>query len=86
MLQGRTCIQQPPVWGQVLVFIVIGLILFIFPLMHLERSVLSGYAVTLLYLMTPLQVIMNSLPQLTRANVALNKVNELGLTLTSEGF
>jgi putative ATP-binding cassette transporter len=35
--------------------------------------------------MTPLQVIMNSLPQLTRANVALNKVEELGFTLASQG-
>ena len=46
---------------------------------------LTGYALTLLYLMTPLQVIMNSLPQLTRANVALNKANELGFTLASQG-
>jgi putative ATP-binding cassette transporter len=73
-------------WGQVLVFIVIGLILFIFPSIHnLDRTMLTGYALTLLYLMTPLQVIMNSLPQLTRANVALNKVNELGFTLGSQG-
>jgi len=35
--------------------------------------------------MTPLQVIMNNLPQLTRANVALNKVNELGFSLASQG-
>jgi len=73
-------------WGQVLVFIVIGLILFIFPAIHrLDRAMLTGYALTLLYLMTPLQIIMNSLPQLTRANVALNKVNELGFTLASQG-
>jgi putative pyoverdin transport system ATP-binding/permease protein len=73
-------------WGQVLVFIVVGLILFIFPSMHnFDRAMLTGYALTLLYLMTPLQVIMNSLPQLTRANVALNKVTELGFSLAKEG-
>jgi putative pyoverdin transport system ATP-binding/permease protein len=73
-------------WGQVLVFIVVGLILFIFPSMHnFDRAMLTGYALTLLYLMTPLQVIMNSLPQLTRADVALNKVNELGFSLASQG-
>jgi putative ATP-binding cassette transporter len=33
--------------------------------------------------MTPLQVVMNMLPQLTRANVALKKVKELGFTLES---
>jgi len=31
----------------------------------LDRATLTGYALTLLYLMTPVQVIMNSLPQLT---------------------
>jgi len=68
------------------VFNVIGLILFIFPSMHhLDRAMLTGYAITLLYLMAPLQVIMNSLPPLSRANVALNKVNELGFTLASQG-
>src|SRR5262249_21765727 len=39
----------------------------------------------LLYLMTPLQVIMNSLPNLGRANVALQKVEKLGLELTEKG-
>src|SRR5438270_788049 len=68
------------------VAIVIGLILFIFPKMHsLDRALLTGYALTLLYLMTPLQVTMNSLPLLTRANVALNKVNEMGFSLASQG-
>lgn len=83
---GQNLYTAAASWGQVLVFIVIGLILFIFPSMHpLDRAMLTGYALTLLYLMTPLQVIMNSLPQLTRANVALTKVNELGFTLASQG-
>ncbi|HEY6351945.1 MAG TPA: cyclic peptide export ABC transporter [Candidatus Angelobacter sp.] len=73
-------------WGQVLVFIVIGLILFVLPTIRsLTGPMLIGYVLTLLYLMTPLQVIMNTLPQLTRANVALNTVNELGFTLASQG-
>lgn len=83
---GQNLYTAASSWGQVLVFIVIGLILLVFPTMHhLDRAMLTGYALTLLYLMTPLQVIMNSLPQLTRANVALNKVNDLGFTLASQG-
>jgi putative pyoverdin transport system ATP-binding/permease protein len=83
---GQNLYTAAASWGQVLVFIVIGLILFIFPTMHnLDRAMLTGYSLTLLYLMAPLQVIMNSLPQLTRANVALNKVKELGFTLASQG-
>src|SRR5947209_15253914 len=83
---GQNLYTAASSWGQVLVFIVIGLILFIFPKMHsLDRALLTGYALTLLYLMTPLQVTMNSLPLLTRANVALNKVNEMGFSLASQG-
>lgn len=71
-------------WGQTLVFIVIGLYLFVFPSAnHFSSSTLMGYTLALLYLMTPLQVIMNGLPQLGRANVALQSVEKLGLTLAN---
>jgi putative ATP-binding cassette transporter len=83
---GQNLYTAAASWGQVLVFIVVGLILFVFPLIHnLDRAMLTGYALTLLYLMTPLQVIMNNLPPLTRADVALSKVNELGFTLANQG-
>ena len=72
-------------WGQTLVFIVIGLYLFFLPtIRHLETATLTGYTLALLYLMTPLQVIMNTLPQLGRANVALRTVDELGFSLASD--
>lgn len=70
-------------WGQTLVFIVIGLYLFVLPASsHFTTPVLIGYTLALLYLMTPLQVIMNSLPQIGRATVALKTVEQLGLTLS----
>jgi len=73
-------------WGQTLVFVVIGLIVFTLPKFeHINGLTLTGYAIALLYLMTPLQVIMNMIPSIGRANVALNKVRELGFSLTSQG-
>jgi putative ATP-binding cassette transporter len=73
-------------WGQILVFVVIGLILFALPaLQSVDTLTLTGYTITLLYLMTPLQVIMNTVPGLSRASVSLNRVEELGLTLDSFG-
>jgi putative pyoverdin transport system ATP-binding/permease protein len=73
-------------WGQALVFVVIGLVLFaLTSVWSLDPTALTGYTITLLYLMTPLQVIMNSLPNLGRANVALQKVEKLGLELTTKG-
>ncbi|MGB9177754.1 MAG: cyclic peptide export ABC transporter [Pyrinomonadaceae bacterium] len=71
-------------WGQLLVFIVIGLLLFVMPNVgSVSALALTGYTLTILYMMTPLQVIMNTLPNIGRANVALNKVEELGLTLAA---
>lgn len=73
-------------WGQVLVFVLIGLIVFGLPRgQNLSSATLVGYALTLLYLMTPLQVTMNTLPALTRANIALKTVSEFGFTLATRG-
>ncbi len=71
-------------WGQTLVFIVVGLCLFLLPsLGRFSNTSLTGYTLALLYLMTPLQVIMNSLPQLGRANVAMQTINQLGFSLSN---
>jgi putative pyoverdin transport system ATP-binding/permease protein len=73
-------------WGQALLFIVIGLMLFVLPgQTPVDTPALTGYTLTLLYLMTPLQVIMNALPNLSRANVALKRLDELGVELTAKG-
>jgi putative ATP-binding cassette transporter len=73
-------------WGNTLVFVVVGLIIFgLASLQHLNAVTLTGYTITLLYMMTPLQVLMNTLPTLGRANVALNNVKRLGLSLTEKG-
>jgi putative ATP-binding cassette transporter len=68
--------------GQMLLFIAIGLVLFVFP--HTDvagRATLIGYALALLYIMTPLQMIMNTLPVIGRANIALDALEKLGLSL-----
>ena len=71
-------------WGQLLVFVVIGLLLFVLPdWANINNMALTGYALTILYMMTPLQVIMNTMPALGRANVALNKIEQLGLSLAA---
>jgi putative ATP-binding cassette transporter len=73
-------------WGQLLVFVVIGLVVFILAAaLNTTVGVLTGFALGLLYLMTPLQVLMNSVPGLARANFAISNVQELGLKLTHSG-
>jgi putative ATP-binding cassette transporter len=71
-------------WGQLLVFAIIGCLMFLVPqLLDVQSRVLTGYVLTLLYLMNPLQMALNSLATLTRANVALAKVESLGIDLSS---
>lgn len=69
-------------WGHLLVFVVIGLVLFGFPAwLGAGAGLLTGYTLVLLYLMTPLQVLMNALPALSRARIAISRVEELGVRL-----
>jgi putative pyoverdin transport system ATP-binding/permease protein len=70
-------------WGQVLFFILIGMILFVLPPSLVgggDRS--TGYVLAILYMLTPLDVILNSIPNLAHAMVAVGKVEELGLSLS----
>jgi putative ATP-binding cassette transporter len=69
-------------WSHFLFFALIGLILFLLPaISHLSPKTLTGYVITTLYLMGPLAGVMSSLSLFGRANVALEKVRQLGLSL-----
>jgi putative ATP-binding cassette transporter len=78
---GLTIYTAASSWGQALVFVVIGLVLLVLESHTSRNGMLTGYTLALLYLMTPLQVIMNTLPNLTRASVALNNIKELQIDL-----
>jgi putative ATP-binding cassette transporter len=81
-VRGMTIYTAATSWGQTLGFIVIGLLVFALPNVYpVGPQVLIGYVFVLLFMLTPLQVIMNTLPNLSRANVAVKKVAELGLSL-----
>lgn len=82
-ISGLTIYTIAASWGQLLVFVVIGLLLFVLSgWISINATILTGFTLAILYLMTPLQVIMNTLPNMSRASVALKNVEELGLTLT----
>ncbi len=70
-------------WGFVAFFIPIGVILFIVPnWVVIPTTILSGYVLTIIFLITPTRGILNNLPELLRANIALAKVRSLGLSLS----
>ncbi len=72
-------------WGQILFFMVIALLLFGLPqITSVETPVLSSYILTVTYLTTPLRSILELLPNLSRASVALQKLDRLGLSLLEQ--
>jgi putative ATP-binding cassette transporter len=72
-------------WGQLLAFILLGGLLFIAPgFGDVNHPTLIGYSLVVLNIMTPLEVILSIVPALGRANVAMRKVDDLGLSLRSE--
>ncbi len=72
-------------WNHLLYFALIGLILFLAPhLGSFSRETLTGYIITTLYLMGPLAGVMSSISLFGRAEVALKKVSQLGISLAEQ--
>jgi putative pyoverdin transport system ATP-binding/permease protein len=70
--------------GQLLFFLIVGLLVFGLPrLMAVSTSVLSGYILTITYLLRPLGSLLQVLPALNQASVSLQKIETLGLSLAS---
>jgi len=70
-------------WGHIMFFVLIGLIIFVLPSVRpVALSTLTGYTLTLLYVMVPLEILVNRLPDIGRASIAVAKIEQLGLTET----
>jgi len=68
-----------------LFFIPIGLLIFVLsPLFNISFSVLSGYILTIVFMISPLRTLLISLPILSQASVALEKMESLGLFLAAQ--
>ncbi|WP_193195851.1 cyclic peptide export ABC transporter [Nostoc sp. MG11] len=81
---GMSIFAAAASWGQMLFFVSIGLLLFTLPTFNkISPAILSAYALTTIYLIAPLEHIMSLMPTLTRALVALKKVESLGFSLAS---
>ncbi|MEO1429841.1 MAG: cyclic peptide export ABC transporter [Cyanobacteria bacterium J06633_8] len=68
--------------GNLLFFILVGLLLFLLPqIAPISPSILSAYILTVTYLMLPMQSILDKLQALSKATVALQKIERMGLIL-----
>jgi putative ATP-binding cassette transporter len=72
------------VWGVLLFYVTIGVLLFGFASGSSDEvRVLSGFTLSLLYILTPLETVFQILPSLSRAATAMRKLEKLGIDLTS---
>ena len=72
-------------WGRLLFLVSIGLLLFVWPqFAEVGTATLTGYTLTILYLMTPLEEIIGWMPHLSRASACMGQIDGLGLMLEHE--
>lgn len=69
-------------WQQIILFAVVGGLLFLLPIFqNISLAILSSYVLTILYLANYLGVIIEMFPSISRAKIALDKIDKLKLGL-----
>jgi len=70
--------------GQILFYVLIGCIVFWGPVfLHVSHETLTGYTVTVLFMIAPLTLILTAMPVFARGYIAAEKIESLGLSLDS---
>jgi putative ATP-binding cassette transporter len=74
-------------WIQFLLYGLIGILLFAYPVLEgVPVEILTGYVLAILYVMAPLWAIIGTLPAVMRGQVALKKIEDLGLSLNTSAI
>jgi putative ATP-binding cassette transporter len=80
-VKGNAIFTAASAWGQTMFFVLIGLIIFALPaIQSVSLQTLTGYTLTLLYVIVPLEILINRLPDISRASIAVSKIEQLGIT------
>lgn len=75
---GNTIVQVASNYGDMISFFVIGIVTFIFiNYESISNEELVGVVMALLYITSPIAIVLNSLPQLVLAKVSMRKVNSI---------
>jgi len=81
-VSGNTVYEAASSWGHIIFFVMIGLLLFAAPRFTATNGeTLTGYVLTLLYIITPMEVVLSRLPQLSRTSIALQRIEQLSGSL-----
>lgn len=71
-------------WGKFIYFFAVGLILFALPYwIGISLETRFGYLLTFTYVLGPMESLVNKIPFLSRASIALKKIKSLGLSLSN---
>lgn len=80
--QGLSYFAVLDSWGKFIYFFAVGVVLFLLPTwMDLAPETRFGYVLTFTYLLGPMESLVNKLPFLGKANIALDRIEALGLSL-----
>lgn len=72
-------------WGNMILLAFIGCVLFVATRYQaLDASVLSGYAVIFLYMLMPIEGLLSSIPSLSSARVALERIDQVNRDMPPE--
>ncbi|MEH2246847.1 cyclic peptide export ABC transporter [Nostoc sp.] len=83
-VNGLTLFATTSSWGQLVFFFALGFVLFALPnLLTINPQTLSAYILILTYLVLPMDNIISKFPLLSKASIALQKIESLGLSLAS---
>jgi putative ATP-binding cassette transporter len=83
-IRGLTLLAAASSWGKLIFFFAIGFVLFVLPrLITLNPQAIAGYILAFTYLMMPMENIISSIPLILQSNIALRKIEALGLSLNN---
>lgn len=82
-VRGQAIFVAASSWGHIMFFVLIGLLIFVLPMIQpVTLQTLTGYTLTLLYVIVPMEILVNRLPDIGRASVAVSKIEQLGISQT----
>jgi putative pyoverdin transport system ATP-binding/permease protein len=69
-------------WYQIIFFGLIGLLLFVLPSVRpVDPQILTGYVIAIFYMLIPFEDLTGLLPAMARANIAMSRIEMLGVKL-----
>jgi putative ATP-binding cassette transporter len=72
-------------WGLLFFFVFLGVLVFVYQRwVEIDRATLTGYALATLYIQQPFGAIMDMIPVIGQGDLAVQKIEKLGLSLSSE--